>query len=63
MSKATEIPQNYKGEGGFPLNTFVTHPVQYVDGAVGTPNPPVPPPGNPFIDPETGERYPGAPGG
>jgi hypothetical protein len=34
----------------------------YVDGAVGTPNPPAPRSGNPFIDPLTGQRYPGAPG-
>lgn len=37
-------------------------PAIYADGAVGTPNPPVPgPTGNPWIDPTSGERFPGAP--
>lgn len=35
----------------------VTGPIRYVDGAVGTPNDPVPPPGNPYIDPATGLPY------
>ena len=39
---------------------------RHVDGtavrAGDAPLQPVPPPGNPYIDPETGERYPGAPG-
>jgi hypothetical protein len=36
-------------------------PQRFVDGAVGTPNEPSPRSGNPFINPLTNERYPGAP--
>lgn len=41
----------YKGVGGFPLNTFVTHPIQYADGSSGnTPPAPVPKGNNPFFE-------------
>jgi hypothetical protein len=52
--------RNYLGKNGYPLNELTTD--RYSDGAVGTPNPPKKASGNPYIDPETGERYPGAPG-
>lgn len=57
---AREIPRNYIGVGGFPLNTFSTGVNS--DGSVGTPPPPPPVSGNPWIDPATGEKFPGAPG-
>lgn len=48
--------RRYLGKGGFPLNVLSTD--HYVDGANGTPNPPVPRSGNPYINPETGLPYP-----
>ena len=53
------VERRYIGTGGWPFNFG---PARYADGSVGTPPAPTPPPGNPFIDPATGERYPGAPG-
>lgn len=52
--------RKYLGKGGYPISEWTTD--QYSDGAKGTPNPPKKPSGNPYIDQETGERYPGAPG-
>jgi hypothetical protein len=49
----------FLGPGGIPIRNETTD--HYADGAVGTPNPPKPRSGNPFINPETNERYPGAP--
>jgi hypothetical protein len=57
-------PRFPKIAGGPEYNAFVeaNTPQRFVDGAVGTPNEPAPRSGNPWIDPVSGQRYPGAPG-
>ena len=51
----------YMDRSGWPIRQPA--PITYADGSTGPNAPTLPgPTGNPFIDPATGQRYPGAPG-